>query len=407
MESTKSLLSLLSVLIGCKNNLEYTKEFYSRFRLIYPTVELCFVSYGSTDGTDDYLINLTKDDPNVKIGVFTEESTFSDTFNKCVELATKDFIVFMHNDIVVLPNLLEPLIAHAVENPRSAVSYTTIEPPIFTADHRAGKIVRDFGSDFSNVNMGALEEFHKRMSTSTLFKDKREEGFTFFHLIDRSYFLSIGGFDNLFNPFFCEDSDLFNRYVADGITGTVCSDALCYHFVSKTSRFSEEYKNRTEQIEANSVKNLFRKWGRNPRRYDIGIMIHPSTTIDNRLFTFLEPCANHIQSNVDPEWVASYIASEQPKTKFDLSKKFIDFNTELENDIILELYYEDLQRHGDGFKNLIMDVGHFVEEGTPEGTYHTFDGCKSVIHVRQSVPKNKDLVNVNSQYYQSLLLQKE
>mgnify|MGYP000932228797 FL=1 len=91
----------ISTLVGLKDNLEYSKHFYKTFRQIYPTEELVFVSYGSTDETDIWLNELCDFDDNVI--AFHEDGgkTFSDTYNKAIELATKDFVVFAHNDMVV------------------------------------------------------------------------------------------------------------------------------------------------------------------------------------------------------------------------------------------------------------------------------------------------------------------
>ena len=54
----------ISTLVGLKNNLDYSKKFYKRFREVYPTEELCFVSYGSNDGTHEWLDYLN--DENLK-----------------------------------------------------------------------------------------------------------------------------------------------------------------------------------------------------------------------------------------------------------------------------------------------------------------------------------------------------
>ena len=48
----------ISLLVGLKNNLDYNKHFYDTTRELYPNVELCFVSYGSTDGTHEWLETL-------------------------------------------------------------------------------------------------------------------------------------------------------------------------------------------------------------------------------------------------------------------------------------------------------------------------------------------------------------
>ncbi|MCS3871635.1 glycosyltransferase involved in cell wall biosynthesis [Chryseobacterium ginsenosidimutans] len=40
----------ISLLIGLKNNLEYSKSCYHSIRENFPEIEIVFVSYGSTDG---------------------------------------------------------------------------------------------------------------------------------------------------------------------------------------------------------------------------------------------------------------------------------------------------------------------------------------------------------------------
>jgi glycosyltransferase involved in cell wall biosynthesis len=88
----------LSLIVGLKNNLKYTKHFYNTTRELYPEVEICFSSYNSTDGTNEWLDSL--DDPNLKYFYSPDNKTFSDNFNKATELATKDYIMYLHNDIV-------------------------------------------------------------------------------------------------------------------------------------------------------------------------------------------------------------------------------------------------------------------------------------------------------------------
>ena len=49
----------ISLLVGLRNNLDYNKHFYETTRELYPEVEICFVSYGSTDGTHEWLQSLS------------------------------------------------------------------------------------------------------------------------------------------------------------------------------------------------------------------------------------------------------------------------------------------------------------------------------------------------------------
>ena len=229
----------ISLLIGLKNNLDYNKHFYATTRELYPEVELCFVSYGSTDGTHEWLETLA--DNNLKYFYSAEEKTFADTFNKAADLATKDYVAYLHNDIVLAPGFIENLEKHV--SMTNVVSYTTIEPPIFAGHERPGKLIHDLGTELETFDKGALYAYAETQKSK--YTNKTEPGITFFMCMPRIKLLEIGGLDNLFNPMFCEDDDLIRRWALLGMNCFTALDAICYHFVSKTSRFSEEYQNRT------------------------------------------------------------------------------------------------------------------------------------------------------------------
>ena len=148
----------ISILIGLKNNLDYSKASYTNIRKLYPEVEICLVSYFSNDGTYAWLDNLKKTDQNVKI--FYETNTnksFGDTYNKAAKLATKNNIIFLHNDIIVCSNFLENILKHLSNN--TIVTYTTIEPDIFGKHERPGKIIKNFGYDLFDFDQNILDQF--------------------------------------------------------------------------------------------------------------------------------------------------------------------------------------------------------------------------------------------------------
>ena len=53
------------------------------------------------------------------------------------EIATKEYVCYMHNDIVLAPNFIENIEKHVAKD--TVVSYTTVEPPIFSAHERDRK----------------------------------------------------------------------------------------------------------------------------------------------------------------------------------------------------------------------------------------------------------------------------
>jgi len=324
-----------SLLVGLKNNLAYTQYFYTQTRLLYPTLELVFVSFNSIDGTHQWLDSLQ--DEHVTYYYEKRERTLSDTYNKCIELATSDYVVFAHNDMVLAPGFVEQLAALQTE--QRVIFYTTIEPPVFADDPRPGKIVQNFGADIDTFQRDAFFQFtvaeQQRNEQSGQTAVATSKGI-FFLAASRQLLLDIGGLDPLFNPMFCEDDDLLLRLGLKGVNMVIGLNVLCYHFVSKTSRFSDEYVHRTSQIEHQSNRNFIRKWGfRNSatirHKYDIGLILTNGTLATLRE---LEPWLSTIYTDIDP---VQYIQDEQPLTAIDLVAKIRPLTAKRPNGVLVSL----------------------------------------------------------------------
>jgi len=355
----------ISLLVGLKNNLDYNKHFYSTTRELYPEVEICFVSYGSKDGTHEWLNSLN--DKNVNYFYSPENKTFSDTFNKATKLATKEYVAYLHNDIVLAPGFLENLEKHV--SPNNVVSYTTIEPPIFAGHERPGKLIQDLGTDLETFDKDKLYQFTKEKQIE--YKDKIEPGITFFMCLRREVLLQIGGMDNLFNPMFCEDDDLILRLKLYGLNQFTSLDAICYHFVSKTSRFSEEYENKTQSIEVNSNKNFIRKWGfRNSihnKRYNIAYVVDKC---NYDMIAALEPWCDRLYTDDEMGVLqAMYYENEHKNTSYDFKKRILTtkYNNPIgENDIIVE--FDGTKLTNESF-NILTNLSDIITESGEVGTF--------------------------------------
>jgi len=353
----------ISLLAAVKNNLEYTKYFYKTTRELYPDVEICFSSYGSTDGTNEWLQEIQFKDPNVQCWWSELNGNFSDNYNKAASLATKDYISFVHNDIVLAPRFIENIEKHL--NQDTIVSYTTIEPPIFAGHERPGKIIYDLGVELNTFNIEGLYQFAKEKQIE--FKDKTEPGIVFFMCMPKDKYLEIGGLDNLFNPMFCEDDDLILRWKLKGMNLITSLDAICYHFVSKTSRFSEEYQTKTQQIELRSNRNFVRKWGsRNPKvKYNTAFVIH---NCNLQLLEVLEPWCDGIyvdeRFNVGRAW--DYVEMEQANTSFDLSKRVKNIKDTPAENIIIE--FDATQLNNTNFQ-LIQQLPEIIHDSGEIGEF--------------------------------------
>ena len=370
----------ISLLVAIKNNLDYTKHFYATTRQLYPEVEICFSSYNSTDGTHEWLESLNND-PYTKVFYTEGYGCFSDNYNKAAELATKDYILYVHNDIVLAPNFLEIIETYA--NDDTIVSYSTIEPPIFSGHERPGKLVKDFGDSLNNFNLKGLYEFVNEKQIE--YKGKTLEDISFFMCIPRKTYLEIGGLDNLYDPMFCEDIDLCVRFKLLGLKFIMALDAITYHFVSKTSRFSEEYKNRTAKIERNSNLNFIRKWGTFvkpieallPNKYNIAFVVKHCNLQSLEL---LEPWCDRIY--IDDEMgvlLSAYYENEHKNTSYDLKKRVLNTgynNPQEENNIVIEFDARYLTQQS---FNIIQQLSDIIKESGEIGSFE-LDIFKIHIH---------------------------
>jgi len=381
-------MSNISLLVGLKNNLDYNKHFYSTTRSLYPDVEICFVSYGSTDGTHEWLNSLQDD--NINYFYSDENKTFSDTFNKATKLATKEYVAYLHNDIVLTPGFLENLEKHVSSN--NVVSYTTIEPPIFAGHERPGKLIQDLGTDLETFNLDKLYQFAEQKQSE--YKDKIEQGITFFMCLRREVLLQIGGMENLFNPMFCEDDDLILRLKLYGLNQFTSLDAICYHFVSKTSRFSEEYMNRTREIEQNSNINFIRKWGfrnsKHNKKYNIAYVVDKCNL---KMMTLLEPWCDRLYTDDEMGVLqAMYYQNEQKNTSYDLKKRILTtkYNHPIgENDIVVEFNADNLTSNS---FEILQQLSDIITESGEVGTFE-LDIFK--ITINQIESNTKDLIFIS------------
>ena len=318
----------ISFVLAVYNKLDLTKECYRYLRNQYPEAPLVISSGGSNDGTKEWLESL--DDDFLSYIHDDDRLAFSDTYNAGIKLVDTEKLVLIHNDMVIGDGFLESI--ERLLKPNMLLSYTTIEPPIFAGHKRPGKVILDLGSSFSNFDNFNFNNYVQEWKNN----DKLYNGAVFFMSGYKDTFIDIGGFDGFsFFPCFCEDDDFLIRAKLKGYELKTCESAITYHFVSQTSRFSDEMKNNRLQIEMNSNRNFIRKWGIpihsfNEIRYweDIEFKFNTLTlglkTRNKSKLAQIEPFFDKIDLGVIPE---DYIENEQKNTNYDLRSKFTFIET--------------------------------------------------------------------------------
>lgn len=315
----------ISFVLAVYNKLDLTKDCYDYLRRVYPTAPLVISSGGSTDGTKEWLESL--EDENLSYLHDDDRLTFSETYNAGIKLVDTDKLVLIHNDMIIGEGFLEAI--ERLLEPNMVLSYTTVEPPIFKGHSRPGKVLLDLGSGFGNFDQANFNNFVKQFNKS----DKLYDGAVFFMSGYKKMFEDVGMFDGFsFVPCFCEDDDFLLRAKIKGYELKTCGSAITYHFVSQTSRFSDDYKDNRTQYEIASNRNFVRKWGipfksfneiryweDKEFRYKTFSMGLKSRNPNIRLME-IEPFFDKIDLGAIP---SDYIEKEQKNTRYDLRSKFM------------------------------------------------------------------------------------
>jgi GT2 family glycosyltransferase len=313
----------ITLFLAVYNQLNLTKECYSRLRNLYPFVKLVISSGGSNDGTKEWLESLN--DVNLSYTHNNNKLTFSDNYNTGIKLVKTEKLILIHNDMVIGKGFLESI--ERLLEPDMVLSYTTIEPSIFTGHKRPGKVILDCGLSFEDFNDSEFDNYVEECKEN----DTLHDGAVFFMSGYKKMFDSVGGFDGFsFNPYFCEDDDFLIRAKLKGYRLKTCDSAIVYHFVSKTSRFSDDNKKNCIKYEENSNKNFIRKWGvginsfiqlkyweNDNFTYNKFTMGYNGKNID--MVKYIEPFFDKIDVGFIP---IHYIENEQENTNYDIKNKF-------------------------------------------------------------------------------------
>ena len=371
----------ISFIQPSRNNLKYLKWSYDAIRKNQEghEVEICVADDASTDGTWEWCLETMEKDPYFKAILNDTGKRLGHTilYDRLInEVATNDIAMIYHADMYLCPGAL-----NAIEQeikPRTIVSLTRIEPPL----HPDGpeKILRDFGVEPEEFNEEALLAF----INSRVPNDDITEGVFAPWAFYRKDFQKIGGHDPLYAPQSKEDSDIFNRFLLDGITFIQTWHGCVYHMTCRGSRRNTVdkakniYEDSPEWLAQNqrSTRNFIRKWGHFvkhdaymkpivPPKYDIGIRVHGCTS---ELLELLEPWCSTILIDDEMQVLTShYLDKEQPNTKIDLSKKIktAPFDT-LENEVIIGI---DKATFSEGDFQILQQVPQILQMNGSPGKY--------------------------------------
>ncbi len=363
----------VTLVIPSSNNLRHLKNAYQSIKTHAQHCKIIMLDDGSTDGTTEWLAGLS-DDNITAIYRSSERVGHTILYDKGIELAETEVVGIMHADMILGPYYLENMLKHLQKE--TVVCATRVEPPL----HPAGKekIIRDFGTDFDNLNLNAFEAYV--LEAQQEYKDLTTNGMFAPWIIYKEDFVAMGGHDKLFAPFPYEDSDIFQRWLLHGYELIQSRDAFVYHLTCRGHRWTEEIGKDDDYFKnasAKAARNYIRKWGswidndeyQRPilkPRYDIGIVVE---NCDANLLLSLEPWFNNIY--VDQSIIADYIEYEQPKTDLILEARVRPIDEPKQNDILI---YFDAKDNVN--LNIVPNIQVIIRESVDAvGTYE-YNGLK-------------------------------
>lgn len=242
---------ITAVLVATKN-LELTREWYLEFRQRFPEQLLTISCIDGEPDISEYVKSLADSNTKVFVGKPTDghEVSFSENYNAALNLVETDKFVLIHNDMSFCQNFFEVL-DKELDIVNGFINYTTFEPPVYIHHSRDGKIIVDWAG-WNNFNSYALKLQEKPDPLEEVLGGFFRAGF----VKDMN---TVGGFDQVSFPIFCEDDDLVLRTVLANFHTYQSKWACAYHFVSKTSNTLNR-----ATLEQYSNHKFCQKWGMAP-----------------------------------------------------------------------------------------------------------------------------------------------
>jgi glycosyltransferase involved in cell wall biosynthesis len=342
----------LSVVLPSYNNLEYLKLAYKSIRDISDDIEIILYGDGCTDGTNEWLLELSH--KNTFTHIYSEKLGHPILYDYGFQTASRPVIGILHADMIVHKNFFENILKHIGTN--KIVCAMCVEPPI----HPPGKekYQLDAGTYPNEFNQSKFDEFYESVEKNTT----NNGIFAPWFLLKDEYLNILGGHDPQFQTI--EDVDIFNRMVIGGFDIIQSRDALVYHFTQRGHKFEggdlqtiqHDYQSRIDT----DTKKYVRKWGGvwqfdiNHRpipttKYNIGLIIY-NAPLD--LVVFLEPYFTTIYTN--------------NLGQVEGVSKLKDINDELTNDSFVTVNAEHLTNENIEF---LLKIPYVLKQNTQTGAF--------------------------------------
>lgn len=243
--------------IPSKDNLRYLKSSINSIKQnsVFDNEIIVWVD-SDNDGTEKWL-----KDNGVKylINPKNEPQGIAAGYNRCIEASSNEIVCMFHADMFMGKGFDINLIKHL--KPKKIIAGTRIEPPL----HPPGKekIVKDFGMYPEDFKKNEFTKFIEEVKIEH--KDQITHGIFAPWACYKDEIIEMGMHDEEFHSYH-EDSDIFNRFVLNGMELIQSRDALVYHLTCRGGIFQDGIEQITKNKKFHDMKSKARnyylkKWG--------------------------------------------------------------------------------------------------------------------------------------------------
>lgn len=275
------------LIVSAVNDENRLKSVYNHLRSQYPTNEIVVIY----DNFNKKI--LPADDPFLVQIVADERVYVSKGYNLAIKNCTKPYFVFLHDDTYTAPNFLENLAKHLTDD--AFCNFAQIEHPIFNNPDLLIRPIRDFGRSAETFDKKALDDFYWSHIKKLTYTTEPSIYGGFFMAGNVDLFKRLGMFDEAFQPYFFEDSDLMVRIHLAGYGFVFVIDAMVYHMGSLTSRTSSD-----SHLAHNTTQNIFiKKWKTTFDHYKTFSMLNGNKYVNPEIRIEAQNCNPQLQSYLD------------------------------------------------------------------------------------------------------------
>jgi GT2 family glycosyltransferase len=240
---------LVSVIIPCYGKPWLTLQCLKAIAKFPPAVPFEVIVVDDASGEPG--VELLRSVAGLRLEINPANLGFLKSCNRSAQLATGDYLFFLNNDTLVCEGWLEPLLAIFDRFPDAGLAGSKLLFPDGTLQE-AGGIVWNDGSAW---NYGRSDDPDKPE-----YNYVREADYISgcAILIPRALWNQLGGFDELFAPAYCEDSDLAFRVRGAGRKVYYCPSSAVVHLEGASQGTDVTSGIKAHQVE--NTKKLYQRW---------------------------------------------------------------------------------------------------------------------------------------------------